>query len=256
MFKLMIADDEILERQALKLMLKDLESIVCVAEACNGREAIEYNREFNPDIIIMDIKMPGINGIKASEIIKAENAEKVIIIITAYDDFDLVRKALVLGVNDYILKPIRASELINVMNNIIVNFKINDSEVLEKSDKIEEIIGSESEKKYIESKSPIQDALEYINKNLNQNTNLEKIAGICNLSSCYFSKLFKKEVGMNFITYVNKVKINKAKEILKSTDIPILNIAMDLGFEDCGYFIRVFKKVEGVTPKKYRDSKI
>lgn len=255
MFKLMIADDEILERQALKIMLKDIESIVCVAEACNGREAIEYNREFNPDIIIMDIKMPGINGIKASEIIKAENSEKVIVIITAYDDFDLVRKALVLGVNDYILKPVRASELINVMNNIIVNLKINNDEALQKSDKVKEIIESESEKEYIESKSPIQHALEYIDKNLNENTNLEKIAGICSLSSCYFSKLFKKEVGMNFVAYVNNLKINKAKEVLKSTDIPILNIALDLGFEDCGYFIRVFKKIEGVTPKKYRNLK-
>lgn len=255
MFKLMIADDEILERQALKIMLKDIESIVCVAEACNGREAIEYNREFNPDIIIMDIKMPGLNGIKASEIIKAENSEKVIVIITAYDDFDLVRKALVLGVNDYILKPVRASELINVMNNIIVNLKINNDKALQKSYKVKEIIESESEKEYIESKSPIQHALEYIDKNLNENTNLEKIAGICNLSSCYFSKLFKKEVGMNFVAYVNNLKINKAKEVLKSTDIPILNIALDLGFEDCGYFIRVFKKIEGVTPKKYRNLK-
>ena len=79
------------------------------------------------------------------------------------------------------------------------------------------------------------------------------MASICNLSPCYFSKVFKKAVGVNFVSYVNDTKINKAKELLENTDIPVLNVALDLGFDDCGYFIRVFKKSQGVTPKKYRE---
>ena len=71
MAKIMIVDDEVLERNALKVILKNLENIEIVAVACNGREAIELDKKYNPDLIIMDIKMPGIDGCKATEIIKS-----------------------------------------------------------------------------------------------------------------------------------------------------------------------------------------
>ncbi|GAA0076049.1 response regulator [Clostridium sp. CTA-5] len=243
MLKIMIVDDEILERQALGMIINNSDSGRVIAEACNGREAIELDREFNPDVIIMDVKMPGIDGIKASQIIKEQNKNKIIIMITAYDDFELVRKALVLGVDDYILKPIKPSELIDVINNIFVNLKINKDICIEKSEK------SVSESKEL----PIKAAIEYIQDNIGENVSLEKMASICNLSPCYFSRVFKKSVGVTFISYVNEAKINRAKELLENTDIPVLNVALDLGFDDCGYFIRVFKKSQGLTPKKYRE---
>ncbi|AIY80481.1 response regulator transcription factor [Clostridium cagae] len=240
MLNIMIVDDEILERQALKMIINNSDSGRVIAEACNGREAIELDRKFNPDIIIIDVKMPGIDGIKASQIIKEQNKNKIIIMITAYDDFELVHKALLLGVNDYILKPIKPSELIDAINNIFVNLKINKDTYVEKSvNELKEV--------------PIKAAIEYIQNNFDEKVSLEQMASICNLSPCYFSKVFKKAVGVNFVSYVNDTKINKAKELLENTDIPVLNVALDLGFDDCGYFIRVFKKSQGVTPKKYRE---
>ncbi|MEG0238228.1 MAG: response regulator [Clostridium sp.] len=244
MLKVMIVDDEELERKALKVVLKDVEDLEVVAEGCNGREAVELDKEFEPDLIIMDVKMPGLDGCKAAEIIKGRNKEKMIIMITAHDDFELVRRALVIGVNDYVLKPVRPKDLIKNINNMIVSFKINDNS---------KIKNSQTKNNTEEIKSPIENALSYIDGHVEDNINLDSIAAICNLSPCYFSKLFKKEVGVNFKTYINDKKIEKAKEVLKSTDTPILNIAIDLGFDDCGYFIRVFKKVLGVTPKKYRE---
>lgn len=113
----------------------------------------------------------------------------------------------------------------------IVNLKTNDEEV----------------------ESPIIKAIEYIDDNIQENITLDKISFVCNLSQCYFSKLFKKETGLNFVAYLNEKKVIKAKQLLINTDKPINNIAIDLGFEDCGYFIRIFKKIEGMTPKKYRD---
>lgn len=245
MFNIMIVDDEELERKALKVILKDLKEVNIIAEACNGREAIELDKKYNPDLIIMDVKMPGFDGCKAAEIIKGNNKDRIIIMVTAHDDFELVRKALVLGVNDYILKPVKPREIIDIVKNIIVNYKINDDD--ENMDK--EVILEE----YIEENTPIEKALKYIDENFKENINLNTIADICNLSSCYFSKLFKREVGVNFSQYLKNKKIQYAKKLLKNTEIPILNIAIDLGFEDCGYFIRVFKNIEGITPKKYRE---
>lgn len=253
MFKIMIVDDEVLERKALKVILSDLKGAEIVAEACNGREAIEFDKKYNPDLVIMDVKMPGFDGCKAAEIIKGNSPDKIIIMITAHDDFDLVRKALVLGVNDYILKPVRPKELINTLRNIIVNFKINEDEKeVEKYTDNKCIISEEVS----DINRPIENAIDYIDKNFKENISLDMIASVCNLSPCYFSKLFKKEIGVNYTTYINNKKIDYAKKILETTDMPILNLSIDLGFEDCGYFIRVFKKIEGVTPKKYREMNI
>ena len=216
MAKIMIVDDEVLERNALKVILKNLENIEIVAEACNGREAIELDKKYNPDLIIMDIKMPGIDGCKATEIIKSNNKDKIIIMLSAYDDFDLVRKALTLGVDEYILKPFNPQKLKNIINNNIVNLKINNN-------KIEKYINNtyKVDKDVNKVNNPIEIAVDYIDENFRENINLNMIASICNLSPCYFSKLFKKKMGINYNTYINNKKIDYAKKILETTDKPI-----------------------------------
>ncbi|MBE6068354.1 MAG: helix-turn-helix transcriptional regulator [Clostridium lundense] len=98
----------------------------------------------------------------------------------------------------------------------------------------------------------LEPALKYIEENYGEQVSLEDVASVSNLSPYYFSKLFKKEIGMNFTTYVTKHKIEKAKWMLKNTDIPIVNIASELGYYECGYFTKVFKKIEGITPTEYR----
>ena len=99
----------------------------------------------------------------------------------------------------------------------------------------------------------LKSALDYIQKNYRYAITLNGMADLCNISPSYFSKLFKKGIGENFSSYINKVRIKKAKELLEASDVPISNLALDLGFEDCGYFIKVFKKIEGVTPAVYRN---
>lgn len=98
----------------------------------------------------------------------------------------------------------------------------------------------------------LRPALEYIQNNYCHSTNLDEMASLCNISSSYFSKLFKKVTGENFSYYLNKLRMNKVKELLETSDISIKNLSIDLGFEDCGYFVKVFKKIVGITPSAYR----
>ncbi len=98
----------------------------------------------------------------------------------------------------------------------------------------------------------LKPALDYIDKHSDQKIYIDKMAYLCNISTSYFSKIFKKETGYNFSTYVNNVKTHKAKEMLESSATKIVNISLELGFDDCGYFIKVFKKNFGVTPATYR----
>jgi two-component system response regulator YesN len=120
LYRLMIVDDEHLSRYALRTLLqKKFSNIEIVAEAENGRQALELNAKLKPDIIIMDIKMPVLNGIEASEMIINEYPNTNILILTAYDNFDYVKRALDIGALGYILKPIKEAEVVEKINKVI-----------------------------------------------------------------------------------------------------------------------------------------
>lgn len=99
----------------------------------------------------------------------------------------------------------------------------------------------------------LQPALNYIKQHPNEKITLSKMAALCNISTSYFSKLFAKENLGNLSDYVNHVKMDSAKELLCSTDWPIRSIADKLGYEDSGYFIKIFKNHTGKTPLEFRN---
>jgi len=126
MTKLLIADDEYLVLDSLKMIiLKNMKDIDIVGTASTGREAIEKAVELKPDIIFMDIHMPGIDGIEAIRQIKAVNSSILFVIITAYEFFDYAKDAINLGVSEYILKPIEKSKVIDTLNNLSNTIKQN-----------------------------------------------------------------------------------------------------------------------------------
>lgn len=98
----------------------------------------------------------------------------------------------------------------------------------------------------------IRPAMEYIHSHKNENVSMEQMAKLCHLSSSYFSRLFAKEMGETFSNYLARQKVEWAKQLLETTDNTISRIAEELGFNDDGYFIKVFKKYEGTTPANYR----
>jgi Predicted sensor domain len=98
----------------------------------------------------------------------------------------------------------------------------------------------------------LKPAFVYLNEHKNEMVSLNKIASICHISSSYFSRLFAKEIGENYSSYVSKLKVQWAKNLLENTDRSILEISEDLGFNEAGYFIKIFKKYEGITPLLYR----
>ncbi|WP_427340359.1 response regulator transcription factor [Caloranaerobacter sp. DY30410] len=134
MYRLLIADDEPIEREGLKLIInKNLPDIQVVGEAKNGREAIELVEELSPDILLLDIKMPGINGIEAAKEIRRKYKNLKIIILSAYDYFAYAKESFSLGVYDYLLKPVRRVKLIETLENVI---KEIEKERIERQEKL------------------------------------------------------------------------------------------------------------------------
>lgn len=103
--------------------------------------------------------------------------------------------------------------------------------------------------------SPVYPAIAYIERNRHERISMQDMAKLCHLSTSYFSKLFLKETGENYTDYFNRKKINWAKDALSNTDENINLISLNLGFQDTSYFVKVFKRYEGITPSQYRNNK-
>lgn len=120
MYKVLLVDDEELERKILWLTLQNSDlPITILGEAASGREALEKVHLTRPDLIIMDIKMPGIDGIEATRQIKARYPATEVIILTAYGKFSYSQQAIKAQATDYLLKPIQPQELIEAVKQAL-----------------------------------------------------------------------------------------------------------------------------------------
>lgn len=118
MYKIMLADDEGIVIDAMKFIIEKEFGDECeIAFAKTGRSVIELAEQFRPDIAIMDIQMPGINGIEAMKEIRQTNNNVIFIVSSAYDKFDYAAQAIRLGVLEYITKPLERTKLVSVLRN-------------------------------------------------------------------------------------------------------------------------------------------
>ena len=115
------------------------------------------------------------------------------------------------------------------------------------------IIFAELESRQLYSGDDLKKVLNYIDRNIKRGVTLDMAATYVGMSASYFSKFFKKYMGVNFITYVTDRKIEAAKDMLENTDRPVINIAYDLSYSETNYFSKTFKKKVGVTPTEYRE---
>jgi len=129
------------------------------------------------------------------------------------------------------------------------------SNISELSDKLMQIFGNIiscfSCEVNVKNKDLLFRAMNYIRKNYNT-VCLDDVAAEVGFNSTYFSKIFKEELGINYCQYVNKIRIEKSKELLRA-GLPLSEIAQKIGFNDQSYFTRVFRKYEGISPYKWQE---
>ena len=119
------------------------------------------------------------------------------------------------------------------------------------------IIQTQTVKRYeddtpFEINSPLTASIEFIKKNIQESINLKDLSEKACMSTTSFYRYFKRELGMSPIEFILNEKIKYAKKLLKNPKIHVNEVSYATGFEDCNYFIRLFKKHEGVTPKQYQ----
>ncbi len=109
--RVLIADDHAIVRDGVRALLALSEDITVVGEAANGQQAIELARTLSPDVILMDIAMPGLGGLEATIEIRKDNPQAKILVLTQYEDREYIRRFLKAGVSGYVLKKAAGAEL-------------------------------------------------------------------------------------------------------------------------------------------------
>ena len=115
--KILIADDQTLMRDGLKTILELEENFIVVGTAGNGEEVLEFCKKDSPNLVLMDIRMPKMDGVKCTKILKNLYPEVVVLILTTFNDVDYIVEALNYGAAGYILKDIEGDELVKAIND-------------------------------------------------------------------------------------------------------------------------------------------
>ncbi len=251
MIKILIADDESYERSLLgEIIDKRFGREAEIRMAENGRLAVDAAALWAADVALMDIEMPGVNGIDAARQILAQRPECKIIFVTAYSLFEYAHEAVKLGACDYILKPVEADDVERAVRRAAAQS--------EAQRQLEAVAASsadllDSADSYDKTNLLMGKVKKYLQYNyMACDISLDSVSAILNLNSAYFSTLFKRTFGVNFLDYLTELRMEAAKNLLADPLRSTAEVAGMVGYESANYFTRAFKKKVGMTPTDYR----
>ncbi len=259
MNKVLIVEDEDIIRKGLIYMVDWLKvNCIVVGEAVNGVDGLNKIRELKPDIVITDIRMPYKDGIEMLEE-SINEFDYEAIIISGYSEFGYAKKAITLGVNEYLLKPINFIDLYDVINKISSKIKSEDKikNYYESLDDIyiyNEVLNIKHYELIENKTNYVSNILSYIEDNYRYRISLTDMSKKYDLSTVYLNSKFKEETNYTFNDFLNRYRILKAIEFLKNGDLKIYEIAELVGFHDYKYFSKVFKKYIGDSPTNFLNS--
>lgn len=243
MLKCMIADDEKIIRETIASSIPWQALGLDLIGVCkNGLEAPDVIIDENPDLCLIDIRMPGLSGLELIERAHAFNPEICFIILSGYGEFEYARKAMLYGVRHYLLKPSHPRQLIDVLSQTAEECRNN------KKRRGVQYAPAHASCHFIEqcityTRTHYQDpdlTLKWIAENqLFMNVD-------------YVSKQFLRQTGERYSAFLNRIRIEQAVSLLQEHSYTIYEIAQRVGYgNNPQYFSQVFRKFTGLTPTAY-----
>lgn len=217
---ILIVEDEPRASRGLKNLIEQIgEDFHVVGEALDGKEALELIRMLSPDVVMTDIRMPVMDGMALIMAANAQFIKTKFVIISAYEEFETARKAISLGVADYLVKPIALEDVRQVLYKLA--HVDNSSADSEKNELVREYPGVHP---------LIRKSLIIIEKSYQSKITQKDIAETLGVTAEYFSYLFAKNIGDNFARFLRKYRIEVAKKLLQEGKQirMILHIRLDL----------------------------
>ena len=239
--KLLIADDEDTIRNGIaKYIQLHTDRFDKIYLASNGQEALDIIFRNKPDIMFLDVQMPLKDGIEVMQEARRADILPYTMILSGYDEFKYCQQALRLGAKEYLLKPVRSSDILQMVNRAADELFGTDENV---------ITQPAEEKNHL-----VELAKEYVEEHYYENLMLADVAQKVGVSAGYLSTLFQKQLSRGFVDYLNEIRIEHACTYLQQNYLKTYEIAYKVGFKDEKYFSKVFKKIKGQSPSEYRKS--
>ncbi|MBB6670643.1 response regulator transcription factor [Cohnella nanjingensis] len=255
MLKVMVIDDEAHIRLGIaKILSRYPGGLTIVGQHANGLEAmlqISGMRANDLDVVITDIEMPMMNGLQFIEQAKAKLPELWIIMLSGYNDFEYARRAMRAGAADYLLKPMDKVEVFRLLDR---RMEAKNAAAGKAGDGPDEVAAAPlAATTSGQIASTAERICKLIEQSYNRDIDLKYIADAVGFNASYVSKLFSREMGETITDYLNRVRIDKAKQFLRDhPGLKVYEIAHLVGYGDKIYFQKLFKRTVGVTPLEYR----
>lgn len=190
-----------------------------------------------PDLVITDIRMPGMTGLELIKSVRKQNVNCEFIIVSGHSDFSYAQEAISYGVAGYCLKPLDPQETSEALNRARRHL--------------------DSRKTVTPEPSYLDDNFEalrnYMITHFSEKLTLKSLAAEFNMNPNYCCSLFTKYLGQTFSAYLTELRITEAQNLLHNSDYSLEEIASMVGFRDYFYFSKVFKKCCNHSPKEYRN---
>jgi len=276
---LLVEDEPASADYLASLIRRELSGMKVVAVAENGEEALQFIRRQPVDIVVTDIKMPVMDGLKLAEAVRTAWPMIPVVIVSGYELFDYAKTALRFGVSDYLLKPVKPRELVECLERIALR--------LEYSRRVQEALGASSKPESAEgadflaapapgelrarmdmllteyesrardqetdrARADFEALTAYIDRRLSEKLTLEGVCRANGISQTTMSRLFRTYAHCTFVEYLTSRRVESARVLIqKNPTRRMKEIAAEAGFSDPLYFSRVFRAETGVAPTDF-----
>jgi two-component system response regulator YesN len=251
MYKILVVDDEDEIRNGMLNYFPwgDV-GFDTVIGAKDGKEALNLLQEYKIDVILTDIKMPILDGIDLARELYEQKSKIKVIFLTGYRDFEFAQRAIEYGVKNYIVKPTKYNELIEIFTRVKEEM---DSENCAKVKSIDypTLVNTKNTGNF---NSKIIDTIKEYTENHYSSVTLEDISKVVHMNFQYVSKYFKQKTGQNFSNYVIEVKMRKAAELISNFNYKTYEVSELMGYTNPKNFTRTFKSFYGKGPREYKNS--
>ena len=242
MYKVLIADDELIIRNGIcKLLAKNEPNLNICGSAKNGLEAIEMVKAHNPNILIIDINIPFLNGLKAIEEIIKISINIQIIIISGYDKFEYAKQAIELGVISYLVKPFNNEEFFTIIKKAKFNLNEHNQSFALLN-------------KFTNKDNNCESIVNYIGENYcDSELNITTLCRHFNLGKTTLGNTIKAKTGKTFTDYLTYLRIEHSKYLLENnSELSLNDISLLVGYSNQHYFSKVFKDYTNIAPSMYK----
>ena len=248
MYRVVLVDDEriILEGLSRVVPWGKLGCEVC-GTAGNGQEGLELVRAVRPDILMTDIRMPNMDGLRMVAALRSEFPQLQITVLTAFRDFEYAQTALNLGVCRYLLKPSKMDELDEAIRQMLKQLEALPPMETSEPPREDEAAGKAGN--YI-----VSQALDYMREHCAERLSLGDVADHVYVSQWHLSELINRHANQSFFDILGRMRVEKAKALLANPGLRVHEVAEQTGYADVGHFSKSFKRIVGMTPGEYRDS--